>query len=163
MLGQHIADPQGIESSSASDEQPGWTQGLGLLTISTTLEANKVVQEVRQAVLVRQPSITVDGFEIHCGQSAVANEHCESVGSPFIRMSDGSFDGWEHRNIAGTYLHGILASSAFRSWYFDVGEKKSSNDSEESSDPLDRLARHLIKHGLTVNVLQEIMGMPNPS
>jgi adenosylcobyric acid synthase len=177
MLGQWIADPHDMESRG--QESLGQvTKGLQLLPVCTTLETTKVVQEVRNAVLVQQPNILVNGFEIHSGQTVlkVVHEqpHCHATaaaaaGSAFLRRSDGSLDGWEYKNIAGTYLHGILASSSFRQWYFGLIEQKPKNDSSpeeeegSSSDPLDRLATHLINHGLTVHVLHEMMGVENHS
>ena len=149
MLGKQIEDSSGIESG-----KPGVTRGLGFLPVSTILEHSKVVRDVKSAALLDEPSISVTGFEIHSGNTLATDS---TVGMPLLQMMDGqSLDGWRWKSVAGTYLHGILESPAFRQWFFGVpGTKEAA-----SCDPLDRLAEHLIAHGLDARQLAAMIGLP---
>ncbi len=100
MLGQTIHDPLGIEG------EPGSSAGLGLLELSTTLQAEKQLRNVRGTLMLE--GAPVSGYEIHAGVSAgTALQH------PAVRLEHGadgtiSSDG----QILATYLHGLFESSA---------------------------------------------------
>ena len=150
MLGQQIVDSQGIESGMS-----GTTSGLGLLPATTTLEASKVVEGVQTAVLVPRDEISVQGFEIHSGQTIVHDPH---GGSPLLRRPNQTTDGWiSADSVAGTYFHGILASREFRTWFFLDSMDNGIKEKNTWMDPLDRLALHLIDHGLDFAMLSEMM------
>jgi adenosylcobyric acid synthase len=130
MLGRLIRDPQRIES-----DQPE-AMGLGLLPIDTTFAPVKSTHQV-QARIIRVPpwlatpapsalpaaaapappaaeALTLDGYEIHAGQSASASPWLEIVrrGGRVCRVPDGAMspDG----RVWGCYLHGLFANDGFR-------------------------------------------------
>ena len=110
MLGQELSDPLGIE-------QHGCMPGLGLLPISTTMQAQKVTRlcsgSIHGGGLFGQPlpDGRVAGYEIHVGKTLYL-DHAE----PFATLSSGELDGCisADRQILGTYLHGIFDEDGFR-------------------------------------------------
>jgi len=120
MLGQAIHDPAGIESA------PGSSEGLGLLQLETTLEADKQLCNVKGRLLLdallKDASLTgsslkgssfiknvvISGYEIHAGRTSGA-----ALSRPLIQL-DGQLDGRndgaisEDRQVIGTYLHGLF-------------------------------------------------------
>jgi adenosylcobyric acid synthase len=110
MLGQELSDPLGIE-------QHGCMPGLGLLPISTTMQAQKVTRlcsgSIQGGGLFGQPlpDGRVAGYEIHVGKTSYL-DHAE----PFATLSSGELDGCisADRQILGSYLHGIFDEDGFR-------------------------------------------------
>ena len=111
MLGESVADPDGIEG------EPGESPGLGLLAIHTRLYPEKQLRRV-EGVLVGlgDGDIPVAGYEIHCGISAGPG-----LERPVARLPQGpdgahSADG----QVLGTYLHGLFdrpeAAAALLAW-----------------------------------------------
>lgn len=106
LLGQHIADPRGIEGDAGS------SQGLGYLPISTELHPDKQLRQVsgKLTLPIGQTSQTasIQGYEIHAGQSDLTAPE-PTLPQPPIELSskkDGclSLD----NQIFGTYVHGIF-------------------------------------------------------
>ncbi len=100
MLGQSIHDPLGLEGDAGS------SVGLGLLELSTTLQAEKQLRNVRGTLMLE--GAPVAGYEIHAGVSAG-----NALQHPAMRLEHGadgviSGDG----QILATYLHGLFESSA---------------------------------------------------
>jgi adenosylcobyric acid synthase len=110
MLGQELVDPDGIE-------QQGWLSGLGLLPISTTMQARKVTRScsgtINHASLFGKRLNTnyVAGYEIHVGKTLYL-DHAE----PFATLTSGELDGCisADRRILGSYLHGLFDEDDFR-------------------------------------------------
>jgi adenosylcobyric acid synthase len=103
MLGVRVRDPDGVEGP------PGEAAGLGLLEVETALARDKVV---RQASGVHVASgAPVAGYEIHAGGTTGA-----ACDRPFLRLDGGRPDGAvsASRRVAGTYVHGLFSSDAFR-------------------------------------------------
>src|SRR3989338_4455602 len=106
MLGQSIHDPLGLEGEAGS------SAGLGLLELSTTLQAEKQLRNVHGTLMLE--GAPVSGYEIHAGVSAgralqhpaVQLEH----GADGTISPDGTISGDGH--ILATYLHGLFESSA---------------------------------------------------
>src|SRR5688572_15559835 len=101
MMGRHVADPEGVESSARGEE------GLGLLPVTTTFAASKVTARVRGVHL--DTGAEIEGYEIHMGRT-------DSDGEPALRLSErggapcADFDGaraFEGR-AWGTYVHGVF-------------------------------------------------------
>ena len=110
MLGQELADPGGIE-------RQGCMQGLGLLGIRTTMQAEKVTRlcsgTIRGGVLFGQPirSSRISGYEIHVGKTDYLPQ-----AEPFDTLNSGELDGCisVDGRILGTYVHGIFDEDEFR-------------------------------------------------
>ena len=147
MLGQTIADPNGVEGA------PETIAGLGLLAIDTVLDHNKTVRQT-QAKLA-QHDIAVSGYEIHMGVSRGAD--CQR---PFLHVGGAgegavSADG----RVCGSYLHGLFAGDEFRRHFL----RSYQADSEMNYDAqvetiLDRLAAH-IAASLDMQQLRQIAGL----
>jgi adenosylcobyric acid synthase len=147
MLGRTIEDPEGIEGRKEAVE------GLGLLDVATVMSGDKTTDAVRGTHLASGESI--DGYEIHLGRTSGAD-----CARPFVDLGgrpDGAQSG--DGRVAGTYLHGLFASDAFRGAYLHaLGGRTSDLRYEASIDAtLDALADHLEKH-VAINRLLEIAG-----
>jgi adenosylcobyric acid synthase len=149
MLGDSIADPDGVESA-----QPN-VPGLGLLSLSTRFDRNKVTAQCRARVL--DPSFLgagvgssdVKGYEIHMGQISVG----AGVASPFEIISrngtpteirDGAINA--AGNVVGTILHGVLEHAAVRASLLGtlrqqrgLGPPAAASGVPSASDEYDRL------------------------
>jgi adenosylcobyric acid synthase len=140
MLGQSIADPEGIEGP------PGSADGLGYLAVRTVLHAGKTVAPVEGVRL--RGGIAFSGYEIHCGRT-----DRDPAVSPLLRYSSGAFDGAVSADglVAGCYVHGLFNDASQRAaWLSDWGA--ASNGIEHLSRveaALDELADVL---GKTLNI-----------
>lgn len=113
MLGNWITDEQGWEG------QPGTFPGLGLLPITTVMSATKTTQ--RRSVQARSlplegwtlTSNTIEGYEIHQGQSCVMGTE---AGAALVSLfSDHTLGCFNPRNQAmGTYLHDVFDNGEWR-------------------------------------------------
>jgi len=110
MLGQELADPGGVE-------RQGRMPGLGLLPISTTMQAQKVTRlcsGTRNAESLFGQQVRGDrisGYEIHVGKTVYLAQ-----ADPFATLASGEPDGCvsADRRVLGTYLHGIFDEDCFR-------------------------------------------------
>lgn len=102
MLGRRIADPDGIEGA------PGSADGLGYLDAETTLTDDKVLRPVRGQLA--DSNAEFEGYEMHVGRT-----EGPARARPFARLGDHA-DGavTADKKVAGTYVHGILASATAR-------------------------------------------------
>ncbi|WP_295470756.1 cobyric acid synthase [uncultured Pseudomonas sp.] len=101
MLGQQVHDPLGLEGA------PGSSDGFGLLALSTVLEAEKQLRNVRGRLGLE--GAEVSGYEIHAGVTSGA-----ALENPAVRLDDGRCDGAQSTDgqVLGTYLHGLFESPA---------------------------------------------------
>jgi len=152
MLGSTVRDPEGIEGP------PGSGEGLGLLSVETTLEADKQLRRVSGHLTIDDAQ--VDGYEIHMGTTVGAD-----LQRPLVRLpdrTDGAIS--EDGLVMGTYLHGLLeAESARRAILAWAGLRDAAAPDYRSirDQAIDRLADMLEKHldaealnGLVVPCLQ---------
>lgn len=96
MLGQRIADPDGIEGP------PGEALGLGLLDLETVLTGDKVLKPVRGQLL----GGAFEGYEMHVGRTTGP-----ALSRPLLSSGGAvSPDG----RIAGCYVHGLFAKAPAR-------------------------------------------------
>ena len=115
LLGRRIADPAGIEGD------PGASAGLGLLDVETEMLPEKHVTRVEGRHLATgQP---VAGYEIHIGRTTGPD-----CARPVLEIGEhqhgGRPDGATSPDgrVAGTYVHGLFASDAFRAaWLASLG------------------------------------------
>ena len=141
MLGRTIADPHGIEGD------PGTSEGLGLLDVETVLAPTKQLR-IEDAVHVGSGT-PITGYHMHMGVTS-GPDHSR----PFARVGiqpDGasSIDGL----VAGTYMHGLFASDAFRHAFLNMSSNVQQRREVERA--LDNLARHI---GETLN-LDELLSL----
>ncbi|MFA5494344.1 MAG: cobyric acid synthase [Porticoccaceae bacterium] len=114
MLGETVADPDGIEGDA------GESPGLGLLAMATRLYPEKQLRRVSGTLFPLEgngaTAIEVEGYEIHCGISTGP-----ALDNPVARLPRGpdgarSGDG----QVMGTYIHGLFdhpqASRALLAW-----------------------------------------------
>ena len=99
MLGNNICDPSNLESSSSE------INGLGLLSLNTVLEKEKMLKQTK--ALCIQNKMPLTGYEIHHGKTNI-NE------KSYIQNSEGISIGARKDMIWGTYLHGIFDNGSFR-------------------------------------------------
>lgn len=134
MLGRRIADPQGIEGPIGSIE------GLGLLDVDTILSAGKRLERVEGVAL----GAGFAGYEMHIGETSGPD-----CARPFATLS-GHADGAMSQDgrVIGTYVHGLLASSALRAALLTrLGIDGGVADYDQSIDnALDAIAIQLEEH-----------------
>ncbi|MEE8056898.1 MAG: cobyric acid synthase [Pseudomonadales bacterium] len=106
MLGNHIDDPDGLESKA------GKSQALGLLDFATVLKSEKQLHQVSGYLNLDNSSepAAVMAYEIHAGTS-----FGPALLHPFATI-DGKDDGAisTDKQIIGTYLHGLFDHSEAR-------------------------------------------------
>jgi adenosylcobyric acid synthase len=135
MLGQTIADPDGIEGPAAT------VDGLGLLDIATVMSADKstrLVQGIHSAT-----GAPIEGYEIHLGRS-----EGRDCARPVVTI-DGRPDGAGTANgrVQGTYVHGLFTGDAFRkAWLANLGIASTLAYEAQIESALDALADHLEVH-----------------
>jgi adenosylcobyric acid synthase len=97
MLGERIADPQGIEGP------PGESEGLGWLELHTVLQAEKQLCNVSGRLVL--DDARVRGYEIHMGQSTGA-----ALDRPALELDEGRVEGAlsPDGQMLGTYVHGLF-------------------------------------------------------
>ena len=136
MLGQTIADPEGIEGPA------GQMQGLGLLDVGTIMTPDKRLSRVTGLHLAS--GLPLSGYEIHIGRTTGPD-----CARPFANI--------DHRSecaqspdgrITGTYLHGMFQSDPFRTEYLTrLGIAAAPRDHGAGVEAaLDALADHLEAH-----------------
>ena len=108
MLGQMIADPEGIEG------QAGRYQGLNLLPIRTVITGQKIARQRQVTSNYPQMGLPVTGFEIHQGRSRteLQGSQSDSFQSLFDDPNLGLVD--KCQSVWGTYLHGIFDNGPWR-------------------------------------------------
>ena len=101
MLGEQMHDPLGLEGAAGS------SPGLGLLAMSTVLESEKQLLNVRGRLTLEDAEVS--GYEIHAGVTTGA-----ALEQAAVRLDDGRCDGAQSADgqILGTYLHGLFESPA---------------------------------------------------
>ncbi len=143
MLGQAIADPQRVESEQERMD------GLGLLPIHTTFEAEKATHQATARLRPGGPGWlaglagqVLTGYEIHMGRTPSPAPWLEIVqrGGEAVQAADGAAapDG----RVWGCYLHGLFENDVFRrAWLGSLGWAGAAAAAADApGDPFDRLA-----------------------
>jgi len=135
MLGRTIADPHGIEGP------PQKVDGLGLFSVDTVLEGDKVLVEASGETT--DGAVPFKGYEMHVGRTTSSLRPLLSLGNG---KTDGAVSG--DGRVAGCYIHGLLADDRQRRhWLQLIGGRAAGFDYEADVDiTLDLLADHLEKH-----------------
>jgi adenosylcobyric acid synthase len=136
MLGQEIADPDGIEGKAGS------IPGLGLLELTTVMTPDK---RVTQTTALHPASGTqVKGYEIHLGRTEGPDR-----ARPMFTV-DGQPEGAVRADgrVMGSYLHGMFTEDAFRRAFLaSLGATPGSvSYGRTVEETLDALADHLAAH-----------------
>jgi adenosylcobyric acid synthase len=140
MLGRALHDPLGLEGAVGS------SNGLGLLDMETTLQADKqLIRREGKLALDGSGGAAVTGYEIHMGVSSGP-----AMAHPAVMLADGQDGAISHdQQIIGSYLHGIFdhseATTALLRW---AGLKDSGNLTGE-------LPGHLSATAFDYNLLKE--------
>ncbi|MDO8653424.1 MAG: cobyric acid synthase [Undibacterium sp.] len=111
MLGQIISDPHGVEG------QPGDSDGLGLLDITTELTQEKRLQQVRGVCAFGlDKTARVEGYEIHMGLTYASSD----TQAAFMIAGEEEGTRSPDDQILGSYLHGLFdhpeACAALLEW-----------------------------------------------
>lgn len=144
MLGEWVSDPHGLEG------EPGQSEGLGYLPITTVLEPEKQLKRSQGTLrLPGMPSVEVSGYEIHAGvtsgvslDSAPVHLHTDSG-----KLADGAIgiDG----QVFGTYLHGVFdkpsACSAILNWA-GLSDCQTPDMDQIKAENIERLADEIEQH-----------------
>jgi adenosylcobyric acid synthase len=138
MLGESIADPDGIEGP------PGAAAGLGLLAVATVLGGDK---RVSAATGVDADGVGFTGYEIHLGTTTATGN---GEVTPLLRLADGRADGAATPDglVCGCYVHGLFVDDAQRAaWLRRLGGTPSPHRHAAAVEAtLDALAAHLERH-----------------
>ena len=153
MLGQGIADPDGIEGP------PATVPGLGLLDVTTVLEGGKRLEDVTGLLLPER--VRLRGYEMHMGRT----DGPDHASRPLIDL-DGRPDGAVSPSgrVWGTYVHGLLADGTARAALLArLGGVSHGHDHDVRIDmALDALADHLEAH-LDIDALLALARPVNPA
>lgn len=149
MLGQIIADPEGVEG------QAGRFQGLNLLPVRTVITGQKIARQRQVTSNYPQMGLPVSGFEIHNGRSRVELQGADAQAyQPLFDDSNlGLVDNCQ--SIWGTYLHGIFDNGPWRrAWLNRLRQQRGlkslptgvANYREQRENVLDSLATEVERH-----------------
>jgi len=167
MLGSRIYDPLGVESGHRE------VDGLGLLNIETTFEAEKMTCQVEAEMSEDcwngfgefAPGQRLHGYEIHMGRSIgeIGLFNVKRLSRP---EDSRGLDGSRNSNSWGTYLHGIFENNAFRRSILDQIRKKKGLDplgasvdyGRDQDRAIDRLA-DLVRTNVDMLFIKRILGL----
>lgn len=132
MLGELIADPEGLEGKSGS------SKGLGYFAMSTVLKPTKTLMNVVGELQLANQSVQISGYEIHAGDSEINTTSGQQLNN--LLEVAGKKEGLvsEDGQIAGCYLHGLFdqpeALQLFMSWVgFSIEQSASIEVLEEQA------------------------------
>lgn len=153
MLGESIADPDGVEGA------PQTVAGLGLLPMQTIITPNKLVGETDGHAA--GSGAAVRGYEIHCGRSTGP-----ALARPMLTLG-GRADGAVAADgrVMGCYLHGLFSADDFRREFLaQLGGRGDGalHYDARIEEILDRWADHLERH-LALDAIAALAGIGTPS
>jgi adenosylcobyric acid synthase len=150
MLGQSVADPDGVEGPPES------VAGLGHLPVTTRLSGDKRVTATRGVEIATGAAF--EGYEIHAGHT-IADESVARL----LRFADGALDGaiTADARVAGCYVHGLFDRAEQRAaWLSRLGASSDGVHQFVRVDAaLDELAREL-ERVVDLDRLLAIAGTP---
>ncbi|WP_057832081.1 cobyric acid synthase [Colwellia sp. TT2012] len=106
MLGELIADPEGLEG------QAGSSKGLGYFSMKTVLKREKTLLNVSAILQLAQQRVEISGYEIHAGESTLINDDAQPC--HYLLDIQGKEQGLlsDDGQVAGCYLHGLFDQPA---------------------------------------------------
>ena len=108
MMGIEVCDPQHREGEIER------ILGLGLLPLSTTINATKTTRQTRFHLVDTPEGEALEGYEIHMGTTTLIEDTNQKRFAPLVINEDGQHDGWtDNERCMGTYIHGILDNQPF--------------------------------------------------
>jgi adenosylcobyric acid synthase len=113
MLGERIADPEGIEG------ERGEFPGLNLLPMNTIIANNKIARQRMVVSKYPQAGLPVTGYEIHQGRTNLINAKMKEPNADYQPIFDDPGLGLVNKSRAvwGCYLHGLFDNGPWRrSW-----------------------------------------------
>jgi adenosylcobyric acid synthase len=170
MMGLGIEDPAGAESRGAARA----AQGLGLLPITTVLQAEKITRSVQGRVIslgllgqrLKRPCFV--GYEIHMGETVYAED-----AEPFAEIQRAGASGCirdgaiaEHGRAFGTYVHGLFRDDGFRHSFITAARiecglapiETFAHVTAEREGRIDRLAEH-VRQSLDMDLIYGCLGV----
>jgi adenosylcobyric acid synthase len=148
MLGQIIADPEGLEG------QAGRFPGLNLLPIRTVITGQKIARQRQVTSNYPQMGLPVNGFEIHQGRSRIEQSENNQAYHPLFDDANlGLVDSCQ--SVWGTYLHGLFDNGPWRrAWLNRLRQQRGlkslptgvANYREQREQLLDTLATEIENH-----------------
>lgn len=137
MFAETLSDPEGYDGMKAENEA-----GLGLVSnMRVSFEKQKVVQRNSGIVKFADREVQVTGYEIH---------HGTVTESDYPLINSGSFgEGYFHKGLLGTHLHGFFRDLHCRSAFLAPIRKRKNlpePSPETVDDPFDRWAKHVKGH-----------------
>ncbi|MBD2100625.1 cobyric acid synthase CobQ [Leptolyngbya sp. FACHB-261] len=145
MLGQVIADPEGLEG------QEGRYKGMELLPLRTVIAGQKVARQRQVTSNYPQEGLPVTGYEIHQGRTRIAEG---STVNPLFDDPNLGVVGTDTQ-VWGTYLHGLFDNGPWRrSWLNSLRQQRGlralptgvPNYREQREAMLNQLADVIEKH-----------------
>lgn len=111
MMGEYLADPEGIEG------QDGRYKGLQLVPIRTVITTRKIARQRDTSSQYPQMGLPIAGYELHQGRTQLVSPEESEPGSPkfdflFEDKSLGIVD--TRQALWGTYLHGLFDNGPWR-------------------------------------------------
>ena len=134
MLGRRVLDPAGVDGPA------GAADGLGLLSVETTMAGEKTVRQARGRCAVSGEPVS--GYEIHMGRTQGPD-----LARPLLHLDTGD-EGARNRNgrVEGTCLHGLFANDNWRqAWLARAGARMDTSWSYNATvdEALDAVATEL--------------------
>ncbi len=151
MLGNSIADPEGIEGA------PGTSKGLGLLAVDSVLSSSKKLRT--ENAKDTRFKCAIHGYHMHMG--VTEGNDCARPFSMQSNEGEGAVSATG--NVMGTYLHGLFSADKFRTAFLsDLGKIPRTPLNYETiiEEILDELAEHLEKN-LNLDALLALAQTPN--
>ncbi len=152
MLGRQLIDAAGTEGG------PSQWSGLNLLPITTVFGPHKVLGQRSYTSAWPKPELPLFGYEIHHGQSELDGQDGEPLAA-----DAGAELGWRRDRVAGVYVHGLLASDAWRAAFLNAvrrGRSRPEQPIQVASNlelRIVRWAAHLKAH-LRADAMNRILG-----
>jgi len=156
MLGETVGDPIGVESSA------GLSEGLGFLSMQTTLAKEKVLRNVSGVCLSTHAKVS--GYEIHAGESTGDDLNSplfaiKAVGDNEAEFMDGAKNADD--SVRGTYIHGVFDQpdilAAMLCWA-GLSEAKPFDYNDYTEQNIEKLA-DAVEEVLPLNMLKKLLSM----